>query len=64
MWRYAAPAFADDYRIVLFDNVGAGGSDLSMFDSGKYSTLHGYAQDVIEILRAVGADDATSWLIR
>ena len=24
MWRYVAPAFADDYRVVLFDHVGAG----------------------------------------
>lgn len=55
MWRHVAPAFEDDYRIVLFDNVGAGGSDLSAFDSTKYGTLHGYAQDVIDILHAVGA---------
>ena len=27
MWRFVWPAFADDYRIVLFDHVGAGGSD-------------------------------------
>jgi sigma-B regulation protein RsbQ len=58
MWRYVAPAFEDEYQIVLFDNVGAGGSDLSTFDPAKYSTLHGYAQDVIEILHTVGAEDA------
>lgn len=55
MWRYVAPAFEEEYRIVLFDNVGAGGSDLSMFDPAKYSTLHGYAQDIIDILHAVDA---------
>lgn len=57
MWRHVAPAFGDEYRIVLFDNVGAGESDLSSFDPEKYATLHGYAQDVIEILHAVGAEN-------
>ena len=28
MWRFVAPAFADRYRTVLFDHVGAGKSDL------------------------------------
>lgn len=58
MWRHVAPAFEDDYRIVLFDNVGAGESDLAAFDEKKYATLHGYAQDVNVILRAVGAENA------
>ena len=31
MWRYVAPAFTDDHRVVLFDHVGAGGSDLSAY---------------------------------
>lgn len=58
MWRYVSPAFEDEYRVVLFDNVGAGGSDLAAFDQQKYATLHGYATDVNEILHAVGADNA------
>jgi sigma-B regulation protein RsbQ len=58
MWRHVAPAFENDYRVVLFDNVGAGGSDLASFDRKKYGTLHGYARDVNEILRAVGAENA------
>src|SRR4051794_20129283 len=49
MWRYVAPAFADDYKIVLFDHVGAGNSDASYFDRSKYRTLDGYARDVLEI---------------
>lgn len=52
MWRFVVPEFQDDFKIILFDSVGAGGSDASQFDSKKYGTLHGYAQDVIEILRA------------
>ena len=49
MWRYVAPAFADDYRIVLFDHVGAGQSDHGAYSPEKYSTLAGYADDVLEI---------------
>ncbi|MDZ5698124.1 alpha/beta hydrolase [Chelativorans sp. M5D2P16] len=51
MWRFVWPAFADDYRIVLFDHVGCGGSDLKAYDPGKYGSLDGYADDVIEICR-------------
>ena len=49
MWRYVAPAFEREFKIVLFDHVGAGGSDLAAYDQAKYSTLAGYADDVIEI---------------
>jgi sigma-B regulation protein RsbQ len=58
MWRYVAPAFADRFRTVLFDHVGAGGSDLSAYDSRKYSTLAGYADDVVEIGNELGLKDA------
>jgi sigma-B regulation protein RsbQ len=49
MWRFVAPAFADRYRIVLFDHVGAGRSDLSAYDDEKYASLDGYASDVLEL---------------
>ncbi|QPF82280.1 alpha/beta hydrolase [Bradyrhizobium genosp. L] len=58
MWRFVAPAFEDDYRTVLFDQVGAGGSDLLSYDKAKYSTLGGYADDVVEIGRKLGLQDA------
>lgn len=51
MWRFVWPVFADEYRIVLFDHVGCGGSDLSAYDPQKYSSLEGYADDVIGICR-------------
>lgn len=54
MWRFVAPAFETDFRIVLFDHVGAGGSNLAAYDKGKYSTLAGYADDVVEIGRELG----------
>jgi len=58
MWRYVAPEFEDEYRVVLFDHVGAGGSDLSAYDGAKYSSLSGYADDVVEIGRELGLKDS------
>ncbi len=57
MWRFVWPAFADEYRVVLFDHVGAGGSDLSAYDPERYGTLHGYAGDVLEICRELELSD-------
>ena len=51
MWRYVAPAFEDDYRVVLFDHVGAGGSDLTAYDEVRHGSLDGYAHDVLDICR-------------
>lgn len=51
MWRHMTPAFRDTYKIVLFDYVGSGLSASSEFDRTRYSTLRGYALDVLEILR-------------
>jgi sigma-B regulation protein RsbQ len=49
MWRLIVPAFVDTHRVVLFDHVGAGRSDLSAYDRTKYSSLGGYTQDLLEI---------------
>ena len=59
MWRYVTPAFADSHRIVLFDHVGAGGSDLASYDRQRYSDLSGYADDVLDICRALDLTDVT-----
>jgi sigma-B regulation protein RsbQ len=58
MWRLLAPAYANRYRTVLFDLVGAGGSDLTAYDADKYGTLRGYASDVLEIVRELGQGPA------
>ena len=50
MWRYLAPSFQDRFRVVTFDSVGSGGSDLDAYDRNKYGSLHGYADDVLEII--------------
>ena len=53
MWRHVAPHFEASHRVVLFDHVGAGGSDLSAYDVERYSRLQGYAQDVVELVEAL-----------
>jgi sigma-B regulation protein RsbQ len=57
MWRFVAPEFEADHRIVLFDHVGAGGSDLAAYDPARYASLDGYAQDVVEICRELDITD-------
>jgi sigma-B regulation protein RsbQ len=51
MWRLMQPAYADRFRTVLFDLVGSGSSDPTAYDKTKYNSLHGYADDVVEIVR-------------
>jgi sigma-B regulation protein RsbQ len=58
MWRFVWPAFADEYRVILFDHVGHGHSDHSAFDPDRYRSLDGYAEDVLAILRALDIRDA------
>jgi sigma-B regulation protein RsbQ len=58
VWRHVTPAFLADYRVVLFDHVGAGRSDLTAYDHAKYDALDGYADDLIEILDDIDASDA------
>jgi len=53
MWRPVLPSFSDKYTAILFDYVGSGLSDSSAFDQTRYSTLRGYARDVLEILAAL-----------
>ena len=57
MWRFVAPHFEDRYRVVLFDHVGAGHSDVTAYSREKYGTLDGYAQDVLEICRELALED-------
>jgi len=47
------PAFSDDYKIVLFDYVGSGRSDLAAYNRTKYSRLSGYMQDVLDVCHAL-----------
>lgn len=57
MWRHVAPAFEPTHRVVLFDHVGAGGSDPTAYDPERYSTLQGYADDVNELCAELDLTD-------
>jgi sigma-B regulation protein RsbQ len=57
MWRFMAPAFEASYKVVLFDHVGAGRSDVSAYDREKYGTLDGYATDVLELCEELALTD-------
>jgi sigma-B regulation protein RsbQ len=57
MWRYIAPAFEQEYQVVLFDYVGCGHSDISAYDVERYSRLGGYARDIVELIDALDLND-------
>lgn len=56
MWRYITPAFEDNYKIVLFDYVGAGKSDLKAYNKERYNSLNGYADDILDICSELGLE--------
>lgn len=57
MWRYLAPRLSKHFRLVLFDYVGSGGSQISAFDPQRYGTLEGYAKDILDICQALELQD-------
>ena len=57
-WNAMVPGFERDHRVVRFDHVGAGGSDLSAYESSKYASFDGYVDDILEIVEALGLEDA------
>jgi sigma-B regulation protein RsbQ len=54
MWRRLVPTFESRFRIVSYDLVGSGGSDLSVYDKQKYGSLDGHAADLLEIVGEFG----------
>jgi sigma-B regulation protein RsbQ len=57
LWRFVTPAFESDFRVITFDYVGAGASDRNAYDTTRYASLQGYADDVLEICRALDLHD-------
>ncbi|MFV8225765.1 alpha/beta fold hydrolase [Christiangramia aquimixticola] len=57
MWRYVYPEFLEDYKVVLFDHVGAGNADESYYSVEKYGSLQGYADDIIQICETLELND-------
>lgn len=62
MWDSVTPAFAHTHRQVLFDYVGSGQSDMAAFNPGKYATLGGYAQDVLDVCDALGLHEDVTFV--
>jgi sigma-B regulation protein RsbQ len=58
MWRLVAPAFEPRFRTILFDHVGAGGSDIAQFDPDRHGVLAGYASDLVELGRELNLQGA------
>jgi len=57
MWRFITPEFKNDYKVILIDLVGSGKSDEKAYDFDKYSSLDGYASDILEICDALNLKD-------
>jgi sigma-B regulation protein RsbQ len=57
MWRFITPDFEVDHRVVTFDHVGFGHSDLSAYDPVRYDSLRGYAEDAVEVIRDLELTD-------
>lgn len=57
MWRYITPAFQEDYKIILFDHMGFGESDVSSYSISKYASLEAYADNVLEICEELNLHD-------
>ncbi|MBC7705156.1 MAG: alpha/beta hydrolase [Rhodoferax sp.] len=58
MWRFVAPAFEPTHRVVLFDHIGCGKSDMRAYDDQRHSSLAGYADDLVDILEQADLRDA------
>lgn len=53
MWQYLLSHFGEEYRLILFDYVGSGSSDINAYTTEKYRNLEGYKQDVFDIIDAL-----------
>ncbi len=59
LWRLVAPRLERGFTVVLFDHVGFGNSDLSAWDRERYSSMDGYAADVLELCRELALGPVT-----
>jgi len=51
LWRLVVDRLKNEFRLLLLDHVGSGDSDPASWDAQKYSSLTGYAADVVDLVR-------------
>nr|WP_156129504.1 alpha/beta hydrolase [Jeotgalibacillus malaysiensis] len=56
-WEQVVQAFEEEYQVILFDYVGSGNADKSAYSSDRYRSLHGYAEDMIEVCKTLDLTD-------
>jgi pimeloyl-ACP methyl ester carboxylesterase len=56
VWKHVLPHLVEEYRVILYDMMGAGTTDPEYFSVLRYSTLHGYADDLLTILDELEVD--------
>ncbi|KAH7665372.1 putative hydrolase/acyltransferase (alpha/beta hydrolase superfamily) protein [Dioscorea alata] len=49
VWKHLVPHLVNEYRVVLFDNMGAGPTNPDYFDFERYASLQGYVLDLLAI---------------
>ncbi len=54
MWARVAPGLATDHQVIQYDLTGMGASDYHHYDRVRHGDLQGHADDLIEILEALG----------
>jgi sigma-B regulation protein RsbQ len=59
MWRLVLPLLTEDFRVVLFDYVGSGQADPTAWSEQRYSSLDGYATDVLEVCEELDLREVT-----
>lgn len=56
VWKHLIPHIVDEYRVILYDNIVAGTTNPDYFDFELYSTLEGFAYDLLAILEEPHVD--------
>ncbi|KAF2295487.1 hypothetical protein GH714_033030 [Hevea brasiliensis] len=50
VWKYLVPHLEGDYRVILYDNMGAGTTNPEFYDFSRYSSIDGFVYDLLAIL--------------
>lgn len=57
MWDEVVPALERRYRVVRYDHLGSGRTDVSAYDPVRHGSLHGYAGDLLAVVRSLDLHD-------